>query len=68
MLIGVQLLIWMISGCYMVLMNIDFIRGNQLVEQPTRSLAVQNINLNPMQIAQRYPHSKNITLYMTALG
>lgn len=66
--IGVQLLIWMISGCYMVLMNIDFIRGNQLVEQPTRSLAVQNINLNPMQIAQRYPHSENITLYITALG
>ncbi|WP_394202304.1 PepSY domain-containing protein [Shewanella waksmanii] len=66
--IGLQMMIWLLSGCYMVLMNIDYIRGNQLTQPLTSTLPISDITINPAELAVLYPDHSELQLYMTALG
>ena len=47
--IGIQLLIWALSGFYMVVVNLDFIRGNHLVKNLHEPLPQLTEELVPVQ-------------------
>ena len=42
LLVGIQVLIWCISGLYMTAVHIDFIQGNHLVKPAPSESAVRN--------------------------
>lgn len=62
LLIGVQALLWMISGVYMTVISLDVIHGDHLAhvnEEPLRS-GQQRVDLT--QLAQRFPGFDNLKL------
>jgi len=60
--LGVQFVLWSVSGLYMVTMNIDFIHGDHLVKAPT-FVDLQSASLLSFQeIQQIYPQAKRLKL------
>jgi hypothetical protein len=63
--IGVQALLWVISGFYMVVVNLDFIHGDHLVknlEEPLRLTDVDRDIVSTGQLLARYGAIDAITL------
>jgi hypothetical protein len=55
LLLGIQLLIWSLSGFYMVALNIDFIHGDHLIRAQLRALERVDGVLTIPQLAEKYP-------------
>ena len=63
LVIGVQLLIWAVSGFYMVVVNLDFIHGDHLVKNTDQAIAPLAQTLIPAkQLLYRYSDIESITL------
>lgn len=60
--LGVQFVIWSISGAYMVIFDIDYIHGDTLVAEDKASLAPQNIGFSLRDLFTDYPQAENIEL------
>lgn len=58
---GLQLLIWCVSGAYMVFFDLGFIRGNHLVRTDYPPVPVQQVQAISA-VLQQYPQSHDIRL------
>ncbi|MGI2259624.1 hypothetical protein [Shewanella sp. GXUN23E] len=58
-----QLLLWLLSGCYMVWMDIQFIRGQQLIKQHSAPIAeLDKFKIEPAMLQQSYGPLTRLTL------
>lgn len=56
LIIGIQALLWMLSGAYMATVDIDFIHGDSLVRNTNELLTIGKESLYPMQdVLRRFP-------------
>lgn len=60
--IGLQLVVWSVSGAYMVLMDIDYIHGDTLVAKKTQSINTEQVNYSFKQLLVNYPEASRIEL------
>jgi uncharacterized iron-regulated membrane protein len=60
--VGLQLLIWMVSGLYMVVVDLDFIHGDTLVRNQRTPLAQTSSVIPVSQLLQRYPEVTQVAL------
>jgi len=60
--LGIQFLIWTISGAYMVILNIDYIHGDTLVVNHQSTIDVGQVNYPLSAVIKAYPEAKNIEL------
>lgn len=64
--LGVQFILWSLSGLYMVTMNIDFIHGDHLVKAPVFVDLRSESLLSFQEILQLYPLAKKLKLSQLA--
>lgn len=65
--VGIQLLVWALSGFYMVVVNIDIIHGDMLVKRPAPTLGdTLDRVLTVTQIQQQHPQAQQLTLQLLA--
>ena len=63
LIVGLQVLIWLASGLYMVVVDIDFIHGDPLVKNMTEAVVVPDGKLLSMaSLRARYPHASQVGL------
>ena len=55
LVVGVQALLWMLSGLYMTVISIDIIHGDHLAHANTKPLSASSAVMDPAALAQRYP-------------
>src|SRR3970040_3076331 len=55
LVIGVQALLWMLSGLYMTVISIDVIHGDHLAHSHAEPLSTGVALVDPQVVAQRYP-------------
>ncbi|QRH02158.1 PepSY domain-containing protein [Shewanella litorisediminis] len=67
-LIGIQMLLWSISGAYMVLTDIDDIHGDHLVAEPVLPIDHAQVWLTFASVKADYPDAMHIRLKQTAQG
>ena len=61
LIFGVQMVLWAISGAYMVFFDLDYIHGDHLVQEITQPVA-QEVDVRPIDdVLAAYPHTQNIT-------
>jgi uncharacterized iron-regulated membrane protein len=61
--VGLQILIWLSSGLYMVVVNIDFIHGDTLVRNMHQAVAVpETAAIDMAGLRSRFDHVTNIKL------
>lgn len=65
---GIQLVIWMLSGFYMVVVDLDFIHGDSLVRNLEPRLALDRPIVSLDGLRARYPDLRSVTLRGTADG
>jgi len=65
--IGLQFVIWSISGAYMVIFDIDYIHGDSLVANNSTFLKHEQINYSIAELYSDHPKAKKIEL-STLLG
>lgn len=58
--VGLQILIWLSSGLYMVVLDIDFIHGDPLVRNMQQVVTVPEGSLNMATLSARYPEATDI--------
>jgi uncharacterized iron-regulated membrane protein len=64
LLVGIQLVIWTISGFYMVVIDIDIIHGDHLV-QPAAELSAESVrefSTKLPQLTRTYPEAQSLSL------
>ncbi len=63
LLVGLQVLVWLSSGLYMVLLDIDFIHGDSLVKNMQQTVTMpQNSAIDISDLRTRYADATAITL------
>jgi uncharacterized iron-regulated membrane protein len=64
LLVGIQLVIWTISGFYMVVIDIDIIHGDHLVQPPAELSAesVRGFSTKLPQLTKTYPQAQALSL------
>ncbi|OHU90541.1 MULTISPECIES: hypothetical protein [Pseudoalteromonas] len=60
--IGIQFLVWSITGLYMVSMDIHFIHGEPLKQQPLNTLELDKVTYSLSDLLSEYPQAQNIQL------
>lgn len=60
--VGVQFVIWSISGAFMVIFDIDYIHGDSLVADNRVFLNSEDIHYSMADLYRDYPQAKNIEL------
>ncbi len=60
--VGLQFVIWSISGAYMVIFDIDYIHGDTLVANHQTPLKSKHVNYSIVQLYREYPQAKEIEL------
>tara|TARA_R110001592_G_scaffold102853_4_gene290067 strand:- start:6969 stop:7694 length:726 start_codon:yes stop_codon:yes gene_type:complete len=60
--LGLQFVIWSVTGAYMVFFNIDYIHGDSLVVNHQTKITPANIKVSIAEIYQKYPDAKQIRL------
>lgn len=61
LLVGAQVLIWLLSGLYMVIVNIDFIHGDSLVRNTQRELGLPGTtDTGVADLIERFPEATTI--------
>jgi uncharacterized iron-regulated membrane protein len=61
--VGIQLLLWLFTGLYMVIVDIDFIHGDPLVKNMQQTITVPDSNLLSMaDLRLKYPDASHIGL------
>jgi len=62
--LGIQFVIWTISGAYMVIFDIDYIHGDSLVVNHQTKIDVNKINFTFSELTKAYPDAENIEMGM----
>ncbi|KRA20824.1 MULTISPECIES: PepSY domain-containing protein [unclassified Lysobacter] len=62
LVVGVQALLWMISGLYMTSISIDIIHGDHLAHTRAQPLSAASAFLSPDQLRARYPQLSEFRL------
>lgn len=63
LIVGLQALLWLLSGAYMVVINLDFIHGDHLVKRLDESITVVPDSLISFsEMVARYPDATQIKL------
>jgi len=62
LLVGAQLVLWAVSGFYMVVVDLDFIHGDTLVRSAASTLSLSDDVLPVASLADRYSHVRSATL------
>ena len=63
LVVGLQILIWLASGLYMVIVDLDFIHGDPLVKNMQQAVTVPDSSLVSMTtLRSRYPDANRIDL------
>ncbi len=62
LIVGLQFVIWSLTGSYMVVLNIDYIHGDSLVNQSSSSLNSADVNFELHQLYRGYPNAEMIEL------
>jgi len=63
LLVGLQILIWLATGLYMVIVNIDFIHGDPLVKNMQQTVLVPDASmLSIAMLRSQYPDASQIGL------
>lgn len=60
--LGVQFLIWSISGAYMVIFDIDYIHGDSLVVNHQTKIDAEKVIYPLSKLLQQYPDAKDIAV------
>ncbi|WP_083700029.1 hypothetical protein [Shewanella sp. UCD-KL12] len=60
--LGVQFVIWSVSGAYMVIFDINYIHGNSLVENNQTKISPSHVNYSLNELIQAYPQAKQLSL------
>jgi uncharacterized iron-regulated membrane protein len=60
--VGLQILIWLASGLYMVVLDIDFIHGDPLVRNMQQAVTVPQGHLNMAILRARYRDATDISI------
>ena len=60
--VGLQFVVWSISGAYMVLMDIHYIHGDSLVTKDIPSINTEQVNYSINELLSEYPEAKHIKL------
>ncbi|WP_236559751.1 PepSY domain-containing protein [Colwellia sp. 20A7] len=60
--VGFQFVVWSISGAYMVIFDLDYIHGDNLVVNNQSSLKESQINYPVAKLYRHYPNAKNVEL------
>lgn len=62
LLLAIPIVIWSITGCYFVIMDLGYIRGNHITPKESRFISASQINYPISTVYQRYPNAKEIAL------
>ncbi|MFZ5608972.1 MAG: hypothetical protein ACOY99_05110 [Pseudomonadota bacterium] len=63
LIIGIQALLWLVSGLYMVVVDLDYIHGDHLVRNMAVPLSADDAPLLPIaEVRARYPEATQIKL------
>lgn len=62
LLVGLQMVVWGVSGAYMVLFELPFIHGNHLVKPTHSETLPATTTAQFAQVAQQFPRATEITL------
>ncbi|QOL25648.1 efflux RND transporter permease subunit [Thalassotalea sp. LPB0316] len=62
--IGVQFVIWSVTGAYMVFFNIHYIHGDSLVHNHQTKLSADQVNISTTTLRQRYGQFDELSLAM----
>lgn len=60
--IGIQFVIWSVSGAYMVYLNIDYIHGDTLVNNAQDKIDPTLIDYPLQSLMQSYPQAKQVSI------
>lgn len=60
--LGIQFVIWSVTGAYMVFFDIDYIHGDSLVKNRQTKVNADNIHLSLQSLYQQYPQAEEIEL------
>ena len=60
--IGLQLVVWSVSGTYMVLMDIDYIHGDSLVAEKNQTISSEQVHYSFKQLLAEHPQASKIKL------
>ena len=60
--IGLQFVVWSVSGTYMVLMDIDYIHGDSLVVEQKKTIAPELVSYSFKQLLAEHPQASKIKL------
>ena len=60
--LGLQFVVWSVTGAYMVFFNIDYIHGDTLIINHQNKVNPSNINYSQQQLFAQYPNAKNVEL------
>ena len=59
---GVQFVIWSVTGAYMVFFNIDYIHGDSLVKNHQIKIVPENVQYSLKELLEHYPNAKRISV------
>jgi len=60
--LGIQFVIWSVTGAYMVIFDIDYIHGDSLVTNHQNTIDVTKIDISLTDVIKKYPEAQNIAL------
>lgn len=60
--IGVQFVIWSVTGAYMVFFDIDYIHGDSLVHTHQQKINPKNLTYSSKALFERYPAANNLSV------
>jgi hypothetical protein len=60
--VGIQFLVWSLSGLYMVTMDIHFIHGESLQKKPSHHLELDKVSYSLSTLLSEYPRAQNVRL------
>lgn len=62
LIVGIQMLVWAVTGTYMVVMNIDFIHGDSLVVIDNKKINNNQVQFSLAALQQKFPKAERISL------
>lgn len=60
--IGVQFVIWSVTGAYMVFFDIDYIHGDSLVVTHQNTIKPENLTFTSSALYKRFPNAKKLSV------
>ncbi|AZG75038.1 PepSY domain-containing protein [Shewanella livingstonensis] len=62
LLLGLQFVVWSVTGAYMVFVHIDYIHGDSLITDPEIKIKPNKLQYTLAQLLQTYPNAEHISV------